>query len=72
MKELETKISKVELIIDCEKDPLSTKAIKEVKLYLTKIRQDRFKITFLVDCFLAYSAKQPRDKSASSDYATDT
>ncbi len=71
VKELEPKISEMELIIDHEKEPLSAKAMKHVKLYLTKIKQDRFKIKFLVDCFPAYSAKQARDKSASSDSGSD-
>ncbi len=69
VKELE--IFEVELIIDHEKDPLSIKAMKEAKLYLVKIKQDRFKIKFLVDCFPAYSAKWPREKSGSSDSDTD-
>ncbi len=37
MKELEMKTSDVELTIDYEKDPLSTKAMKEAKLYLAKL-----------------------------------
>ncbi len=72
VKELETKTSEIELIIDREKNPLSTKAMKEAKLYLTKIKQDRFKIKFLVDCFPAYTAKRQREKSVSSDSATYT
>ncbi len=61
MKELEPKISEIELTIDREKEPLSAKATKHAKLYLNKIKQDRLKIKFLVDCFLAYSAKWSRD-----------
>lgn len=37
VKELEMKTSDVELTIDYEKDPLSTKAMKEAKLYLAKL-----------------------------------
>ncbi len=72
VKELENETSKDELTIDHEKDPLSTKVMKEAKLYLTKIKQDSFKIKFLVDCFHASSAKRPRKKSGSSDSNTDT
>ncbi len=36
---------------------------KYAKLYLAKIKQDRFKIKFLVGCFPAYTTKWPRDKS---------
>ncbi len=71
MKELEPKISKMELNVDREKEPLSAKAMKHAKLYLTKIKQDRFKIKFLVDCFPAYTNKWSRDKSASPDNGTD-
>ncbi len=67
MKELEPKISEIELTIDREKEPLSAKATKNAKLYLTKVKQDRLKIKFLVDCFPAYFAKRSRDKSATSD-----
>ncbi len=67
VKELETKISEVELTIDLEKDPLSIKMMKEAKLYFVKMKQERFKIKFLVDCFPVYSAKLPREKSGSSD-----
>ncbi len=66
------KISEVELIIDFEKDPLSPKAIKEEKLFLVKMKQDRYKIKFVVDCFPAYSAKRPREKFGSSDSDTGT
>ncbi len=44
--------------------------LKEANVYLAKIMQDLFKIKNLVDWFP--SNKQPRDKSASSDSATDT
>ncbi len=71
VKELEPKISEMELIIDCEKQPLSAKAMKHAKLYFTKIKQDRFKIKFFVDCFPAYSAKWAKDKSVSSDSGSD-
>ncbi len=57
--------------IDREKEPLSAKAMKHAKLYLTKIKQNRFKNKFLVNCFPAYFAKCARDKSASSDSGSD-
>ncbi len=47
-----------------------TKGLKDTKLYLSKIRQDQFKIKNLVDYFLSF--KRPRDQSTSSDSATDT
>ncbi|MBL0686801.1 MAG: hypothetical protein JJV94_03125 [Sulfurospirillum sp.] len=70
VKELETKSSDVELAMDRDKNPLMTKGLKEAKLYLSKIRQNRFKIKNLVDCFPSY--KQAREQSASSDSTTDT
>ncbi len=56
--------------MDPEKEPLLAKVMKHTRLYLTKIKQDMYKIKFLVDCFPAYTAKRPRDKSASSDSGT--
>ncbi len=66
------KISKVELTIDREKDPLSPKMIKQAKLYFVKMKQDSYKIKFCVDCIPADSAKQPREKSGFSDSDTGT
>ncbi len=65
IKEPETKTSKLEWALENEKNPLG---LKEAKVYLSKIRHDRFKIKNLVNCFK--SNKQPRDKSASSDTVT--
>ncbi len=70
--ELKCKITKVELILDRKKDPLSAKVMKEAKLYLSRSKQDWFKIKFLVDCFPVYSDKWVRDKSVSSDSATES
>ncbi len=72
VKELEPKISEEELIRDREKNPLEPKAMKGAKLYLSLIKQDRYKNKFLVDCFLANSAKRQQAKSASSDSGNDT
>ncbi len=47
--ELELKITEVRLIRDREKNPLETQALKALKLYLQLIKQDRYKIKFLVD-----------------------
>ncbi len=44
--------------------------LKEAKV--AKIKSDVFKIKILVDCFSANSNKRPRDRSVSSDSATDT
>ncbi len=44
VKELEPKISDVELIRGHEKNPLEPKAMKETKLYLSLIKQDRYRI----------------------------
>ncbi len=60
-----------ELTVDLEKEPLSAKAMKHAKLYLTKIKQDRFNIKFLLECFPAYTNKRSRDKTASSDNGSD-
>lgn len=69
-KELETKSSELELAIDCDKNPLTNKVLKETKLYLSKIRQDRFKIKNLVDCFPSY--KRAVDQSACSHCVSHT
>ncbi len=66
VKELETKISEAELTTHREKDPLSTKEIK------VGMKQDRYKIKFLIECFPAYSAKRPTEKSGSLDSDTGT
>ncbi len=65
--ELEPKVREVELIRDCEKNPLVTAAMKEAKLYLNHIKTDRYRIKYFVDCFLWYTAKRQLYKSASSD-----
>ncbi len=69
--ELEQKITEVELIQDREKNPLEPKASKALKLYLQQIKQDRYKIKYLVDCSPATTAKRLREKSGSSDSETD-
>ncbi len=51
MKEPQTKISKVELTMNREKVPLIVLGLKEMKVYLVKIRLDMFKIKILVNCF---------------------
>ncbi len=55
----------MELMMNREKSPLMALGLKEAK-----IRSDRFKIKILFNCFP--SNKQPRDKFAFSDSATDT
>ncbi len=70
VKGLEIKISEVELTLKHVKKPISDLGKEEVKVYLAKIREDRYKINNLVDCFPA--PKRPRDKSSSSDDAPDT
>ncbi len=47
------------------KKPILDLDKEEAKVYLAKIRENRYKITILVDCFPA--AKWPRDQSSSSD-----
>ncbi len=68
IKELETKTSKLELALENEKNPLLALGLKEAMVYLAKIRQDRFKIKNLGNCFT--SNKHPGNKSASSDTVT--
>ncbi len=58
MKELEPKISEVELTMNHEKSPLTALGLKEAKIYLVKIMSDRFKTKNFVDCFPAYSKRQ--------------
>ncbi len=63
--ELELKITEVELIRDRDKNPLEPQAIKVLKLYLQQIKQERYKIKYLVDCFLTNLTKRQREKSGS-------
>ncbi len=70
--ELEPKITEVELIRDREKNPLEPQALKALKLYLQQIKQDRYKIKYLVDCFPANTVKWQREKSGSSDLEADS
>ncbi len=69
--ELELKSTKVELIRDHEKKPLESQALKACNLYLKHIKMDRYRISYLVDCFPSTTAKRQREKSASSDSETD-
>ncbi len=69
--ELEPKITKVELIRDREKNPLEPLALKALRLYLKHIKQDRYKIKNLVECFPPSTAKRKHEWSASSDLGTD-
>ncbi len=69
--ELEPKITEVELIRDREKNPLEPQALKALKLYLQQIKQDKYKIKYLVDCFPAATAKRQCKKSGFSDSETD-
>ncbi len=69
--ELEPKITEVELIRDLEKNPLEPQALKACNLYFKHIKMDRFRIKYLVDCFLSNPAKRQREKSVSSDSETD-
>ncbi len=66
---LEPKITEVELIRDCVKNPLEPTAMKEAKLYLYHIKTDRYRIKYLVDCFPSNTGKRQHDKSESSDSA---
>ncbi len=70
--ELELKITEVELIRDCEKKLLESQVLKACNLYLKHIKMDRYRIKYLVDCFLSTTAKKQREKSTSSDSETDT
>ncbi len=63
--ELEPKITKVELIRDREKNHLEPRYLKALRLYLKLIKQDRYKIKNLVECFLHCPAKRKDDPSAS-------
>ncbi len=65
--ELEPNITEVELIRDHEKNTLEPQALKALKLYLKLIKQDRYNIKNLVDCFPSGAAKRKHDQSASSD-----
>ncbi len=70
--EIETKITEGELIRDHEKKHLEPQALKACNLYLKHFKMDRYRIKYLVDCFLSNPAKRQREKSASSDLETDT
>ncbi len=65
--ELESKITEVELIHDREKNPLEPRALKALRFYLKLIKQDRYKIKNLVECFQPSTAKRKHERSASSD-----
>ncbi len=45
--ELKMKITEMELITYCEKNPLESQALKALKLYLQQIEQYRYKIKYL-------------------------
>ncbi len=66
--ELEPKITEVELIRDREKNPLETRPLKALRLYLKLIKQNRYKI---VECFPPGPVKRKHDPSASSDSEAD-
>ncbi len=65
--ELEPKIIEAELIRDHEKNSFRATALKALKLYLQQIKQDKYKIKYLVDFSPANTAKRQREKSGSSD-----
>ncbi len=69
--ELEPKITEVELIHDCEKNPLESRALKALRLYLKLIKQNRYKIKNHVECFPPGPAKQKHYQSVSSDSEAD-
>ncbi len=69
--ELELKITEVELIRDCEKNPLKSRALKALMPYLKLIKQDRYKIKNLVECFPPGPEKRKHDQSVSSDSEAD-
>ncbi len=50
VKSLETKISKVELMLKHVKKPISDLRNEEAKVYLAKIMEDWFKIKKIVQC----------------------
>ncbi len=69
--DLEQKITEVELIRDREKNPLEQQALKALRLYLKLIKQDRYKIKNLFECFPPSSAKRKHERSVSSDSVID-
>ncbi len=69
--ELKPKITEVELIHDREKNPLESQALKVLRLYLKLIKQDRYQIKNLVECFPPGPAKRKHNQSASSYSETD-
>ncbi len=68
---LEPKIAEVKLICDREKNPLESRALKVLRLYLKLIKQDRYKIKNLVECFPPGPAKRKHDQYVSSDSEAD-
>ncbi len=62
--ELKQKITEVQLIR--EKNPLEPRPLKALRLYLKLIKQDKYKIKNLVECFLPGPVKRKHDPSASS------
>ncbi len=69
--DLEPKITEVKLLRDLEKNPLEQQALKALRLYLKLIKQDRYKIKNLVECFPSSSAKRKHERSVSSDLVID-
>ncbi len=69
--ELELKITEVELISDRVKKPLESRALKELRLYLKLIKQDRYKIKNFVECFPPGPVKRKHDQFVSSDSEAD-
>ncbi len=65
--ELEPKIMEVKLIRDREKNHLDQQDLKALRLYLNLIKQDRYKIKNLVECFPPRSARRKHERSVSSD-----
>ncbi len=59
------------LIRDREKNPLEPQDLKALKLCLQQIKQDRYNIKYLVDCFSATTAKRQCEQSGSSDSEAD-
>ncbi len=59
----EPTITEVELLRDREKNPLEPQTFKALKMYLQLIKQERYKITFLVECFPASTMKRKVERS---------
>ncbi len=64
-------ITEVELICDRAKNPLESRALKALMLYLKLIKQDRYKIKNFIECFLHGPTKRKHDQSVSSDSESD-